>query len=107
MGSEFQRNVWQTLQEIPYGMTVSYGNIAARIAKPSAVRAVGTAIGRNPIAIIIPCHRVIGQNGCSGSFSGKLHVKKTLLDLERVEGWETGASSTPLPIWNFKCHQND
>ena len=83
-GTEFQRQVWKALTEIPYGTTVSYGDIAQSIGNPRAVRAAGTAIGRNPISIIIPCHRVIDKNGSLAGFSGKLHVKRTLLEIEGV-----------------------
>lgn len=81
-GTEFQRDVWQALTKIPYGATVTYGDIANSIGNPRAVRATGTAIGRNPLSIIIPCHRVIGKDGSLTGFAGKLHVKKILLHLE-------------------------
>lgn len=81
-GTEFQRTVLAELRRIPYGTTVSYGDIAQRIGKPRAVRAVGAANGRNPIPIIIPCHRVIGANGALTGFGGGLPVKEALLRLE-------------------------
>lgn len=81
-GTEFQLRVLEELQRIPYGVTVSYGEIAARIGKPKAVRAVGAANGRNPIPIIIPCHRVIGSDGKMTGFSGGIPTKKALLRLE-------------------------
>lgn len=81
-GTEFQLLVWRNLQKIPYGETVSYGQLARRIWKPEASRAVGLANGSNPIPIIIPCHRVIGSNGDLTGFGGGLHVKKKLLALE-------------------------
>lgn len=84
-GSEFQRSVWRELLNIPYGETVSYGEIARRLGNPSASRAVGLANGSNPIAIIIPCHRVIGANGKLTGFGGGLDVKAKLLALERGE----------------------
>jgi len=82
-GSGFQRSVWEALLEIPYGETTSYGEIARRVGKPGAARAVGLANGQNPIAIIVPCHRVIGANGSLTGYGGGLDRKVTLLDLER------------------------
>lgn len=81
-GTDFQKKVWKALLEIPYGKTTNYGEIAELIDHSRAVRAVGTAIGRNPISIITPCHRVIAKDGCLAGFAGKLHVKKALLELE-------------------------
>lgn len=81
-GTPFQVDVWRLLQQIPYGATCSYKDIAIKIGRPNAVRAVGTAIGRNPLSIIIPCHRVIGSDGSLGGFAGGLDRKKQLLDLE-------------------------
>ncbi len=81
-GSEFQLNVLEQLQQIPYGETTSYADIAKRIGKPKAVRAVGAANRRNPIPIIIPCHRVIGSNGDLTGFGGGLDTKVALLRLE-------------------------
>lgn len=81
-GTEFQLLVWRNLQKIPYGETVSYGQLARRIGSPDAARAVGLANGSNPIPIIIPCHRVIGSNGDLTGFGGGLPVKKKLLALE-------------------------
>ena len=78
-GTEFQKQVWQALTDIPPGKTTSYADIAAAIGKPAAVRAVGTAIGKNPIPIVIPCHRVIGSNGSLTGFSGGLDKKRWLL----------------------------
>lgn len=82
-GTEFQQAVWKALCEIPYGETKSYSDIAHHIQKPSAVRAVGTAIGKNPILITVPCHRVVGKDGSLTGFRGGLDMKKQLLDLER------------------------
>jgi methylated-DNA-[protein]-cysteine S-methyltransferase len=82
LGTEFQRSVWTELQEIPYGETISYKQLAERISKPRAVRAVGAANGANPIPIIIPCHRVIGHGGGLTGFGGGLPLKKRLLELE-------------------------
>jgi methylated-DNA-[protein]-cysteine S-methyltransferase len=81
-GTAFQREVWGTLQTIPYGETLSYGELARRIGKPNAFRAVGAANGRNPLPIIIPCHRVIGANGSLTGFGGGLPVKRALLAIE-------------------------
>ena len=85
-GSPFQRRVWRALQEIPYGETISYGQLARRIGQPTAVRAVGLANGSNPIAIIVPCHRVIGANGTLTGYGGGLPTKARLLDLEKGAG---------------------
>lgn len=82
-GTPFQQQVWQALGEIPYGETWSYGKLAAHIGNPAASRAVGLANGRNPIAIIVPCHRVIGANGSLTGFGGGLDRKQALLNLER------------------------
>lgn len=82
VGTEFQLQVLDELQKIPYGVTASYGDIAKRIGRPKAVRAVGAANGRNPIPIIIPCHRVIGSTGKLTGFGGGIPTKKALLKLE-------------------------
>lgn len=81
-GTEFQMDVLQELQKIPYGETTSYGDIAQRIGRPKAVRAVGAANGRNPIPIVVPCHRVIGSGGALTGFGGGLDTKEALLRLE-------------------------
>lgn len=81
-GSEFQRRVWAALQEIPYGRTESYGDLASRIGSPGAARAVGLANGKNPIGIVIPCHRVVGSDGSLTGYGGGLDRKRQLLDLE-------------------------
>ena len=81
-GTPFQREVWAALQTIPYGQVRSYGEIAAQIGRPGASRAVGLANGRNPIAVIVPCHRVIGASGALTGYGGGLHRKRLLLDLE-------------------------
>ena len=82
IGTEFQRRVWSALQTIPYGQTRSYGEIAEQVGSPGASRAVGLANGRNPVAIIVPCHRVIGAAGAMTGYGGGLERKRTLLDLE-------------------------
>lgn len=81
-GTPFQERVWRELCKIPFGKTASYGEIAERIGNPKACRAVGMANKKNPIPIIIPCHRIIGKNGSLTGFGGGLSVKKQLLDLE-------------------------
>lgn len=86
----FQRKVWQTARLIPYGETRSYSWLAEKIGKPKAVQAIGQALSRNPLPIIIPCHRVIGSNGNLGGYSGGLEMKWRLLQLE---------TSTTLPQW--------
>ena len=78
----FDRAVWNALQEIPYGNTASYGEIAERIGRPGRARAVGAANARNPIAIVVPCHRVIGANGKLTGYGGGLGAKRALLSLE-------------------------
>ena len=85
-GAGFERRVWRALTEIPFGETVSYGEIAKRIGQPSAARAVGLANGRNPIAVIVPCHRVIGANGTLTGYGGGLERKRLLLELEQGQG---------------------
>ena len=81
-GTEFQLKVWKTLRTIPYGKTWSYGELARRIRRPDAQRAVGAANGRNPIPVIVPCHRVIGADGSLTGFGGGLPIKQKLLALE-------------------------
>ena len=81
-GTEFQQRTWQTLASIPYGQTWSYTELAKRIGSPKAVRAVGAANGRNPLPIVLPCHRVIGSNGTLTGFGGGISVKKWLLEYE-------------------------
>jgi methylated-DNA-[protein]-cysteine S-methyltransferase len=83
LGTPFQQGVWAQLCEIPYGETISYGELAQRVGNPNASRAVGLANGRNPIAIIVPCHRVIGANGSLTGYGGGLERKTWLLDHER------------------------
>ncbi len=81
-GTEFQKKVWNELLKIPYGQTISYGEIARNIGNPKAVRAVGLANNRNPVSIIVPCHRVIGANGKLVGYGGGLDMKENLLRLE-------------------------
>jgi methylated-DNA-[protein]-cysteine S-methyltransferase len=82
-GTPFQVSVWQALQNIPYGRTVSYGQVAQIIGRPKAVRAVGAANGQNPVSIIVPCHRVVGADGSLIGYGGGLDRKEWLLDHER------------------------
>ena len=81
-GTAFQRRVWEALREIPYGTTTTYGEIAARLGDPRCVRAVGMANGRNPIAVVVPCHRVIGSDGKLRGYAGGIERKQRLLALE-------------------------
>jgi methylated-DNA-[protein]-cysteine S-methyltransferase len=82
-GSPFDQRVWHALRDIPYGETATYGEIAQRVGQPAAARAVGLANGRNPIAVIVPCHRVIGANGTLTGYGGGLERKQLLLELEQ------------------------
>jgi methylated-DNA-[protein]-cysteine S-methyltransferase len=84
-GTPFQEAIWEALKEIPYGKTFSYSDIADKIGKPAAVRAVGTAIGANPVLITVPCHRVIGKNGSITGYRGGIEMKQYLLDLEGIK----------------------
>jgi methylated-DNA-[protein]-cysteine S-methyltransferase len=80
--SAFDRKVWLALRKVPYGSVTTYGNLASRIGRPGAARAVGAAVGRNPLPILIPCHRVVGRDGRLTGFSSGLPIKKTLLGIE-------------------------
>ena len=82
-GTDFQRAVWQAIREVPAGQTVSYQDIARAVGKPSAYRAVGTATGRNPLGIAVPCHRIVRSDGGLGGYGGGLHRKEWFLDHER------------------------
>ncbi|MDO4790342.1 MAG: methylated-DNA--[protein]-cysteine S-methyltransferase [Porphyromonas sp.] len=82
-GTAFMQEVWKKLLEIPWGETCSYSDIAIRIGRPKAVRAVGTAIGRNPIALLIPCHRVLAKDGSIGGFSYGVRIKRRMLIWEK------------------------
>jgi len=83
-GTDFQMSVWEALQEIPYGETLSYKEVAEQIGKPKAARAIGGAVGKNPIPIIIPCHRVLAAGGKLGGFAGGTDIKKWLLAIEGI-----------------------
>jgi methylated-DNA-[protein]-cysteine S-methyltransferase len=82
-GTPFERRVWDEVRAIPYGQTATYAEIARRIGSPGSCRAVGRANGRNPIAVIVPCHRVVGSDGSLAGYAGGLETKRALLDLER------------------------
>ncbi len=82
-GTPFDQKVWDALKEIPYGETTSYGSIAARIDMPMAARAVGAANGRNPLPVVVPCHRVIGSDGSLRGYAGGIRFKQALLEIER------------------------
>lgn len=82
VGTDFQKMVWKELQNIPYGVTTSYGDVARRIGRPKAVRAVANAIGANGLAVFAPCHRVVGSNNSLTGFRGGIETKRWLLDLE-------------------------
>ena len=92
-GTPFERRVWDELRAIPYGETASYAEIARRIGRPSACRAVGRANGRNPIAVIVPCHRVVGSDGSLTGYAGGIDMKRALLDLERRHALELPLAS--------------
>jgi methylated-DNA-[protein]-cysteine S-methyltransferase len=99
-GTSFQKNVWDALLAIPFGETKSYGQLAAQLGNAKAMRAVGAANGRNPISIIVPCHRVIGSSGKLTGFAGGLETKARLLDLEAgsAESRHFRPVATPLPL---------
>ena len=98
-GTDFQRRVWRELGRIPYGETLSYGDLARRVGRPGASRAVGAANGRNPLAVVVPCHRVIGADGALTGYGGGLPVKQALLALERrvADAARPRASGPPAP----------
>jgi methylated-DNA-[protein]-cysteine S-methyltransferase len=96
-GTPFQREVWERLRAIPYGRTVSYGELARRLGRPDAVRAVGAANGRNPLPIVIPCHRVIGSDGRLVGYGGGLAAKAMLLDHEQRVAAGQGSLFGPAP----------
>ena len=98
VGTDFQRRVWRALTSIPYGETISYGELARRIGNPQAARAVGLANGANPLPIIVPCHRVIGANGSLTGFGGGLPIKQALLVLE-------GSLSSELDLDHSRSRQ--
>jgi len=83
-GSTFQREVWDVLRRIPFGETTTYGDVAAQVGRPGSARAIGAAVGHNPIGIIVPCHRVVGASGALTGYAGGLDRKKWLLEHERA-----------------------
>lgn len=85
IGTPFQQKVWQQLLTIPYGKTISYAQLAENIGQPTAFRAVANANGKNPIALLIPCHRVIASNGSLGGYTGGVQIKQALLELEKID----------------------
>jgi methylated-DNA-[protein]-cysteine S-methyltransferase len=91
-GTDFQRTVWQALRRIPCGTTISYGELARRIGRPAAVRAVGLANGANPVGVVVPCHRVIGADGSLTGYGGGIERKRWLLAHERA------SASHELPL---------
>jgi len=98
-GTDFERGVWRALAAIPYGETRSYAEVAVAIGRPAACRAVGRANGRNPIAVVIPCHRVIGSDGSLTGYGGGLELKRLLLDLEGANrGARAPAAQSALPF---------
>ncbi len=99
VGTPFQRRVWAALQEIPYGETVSYGELAQRIGRPTAARAVGLANGRNPVGIIVPCHRVVGSDGSLTGYGGGVERKERLLAFERGVRAGLTVSRPPAATW--------
>jgi methylated-DNA-[protein]-cysteine S-methyltransferase len=92
-GDRFQQRVWRLIDEIPYGETTTYGELARELGDPSLARAVGSAIGRNPLSVIVPCHRVVGKDGALTGYAGGLERKRFLLDLEAAAGVVGGAPS--------------
>ena len=94
-GTPFQQEVWAALRTIPFGQTCSYGELAAEIGRHAAVRAVGAANGRNPIFLVVPCHRVVGSTGKLVGYAGGLDMKRALLDHERTVLWQEPAEAAP------------
>lgn len=97
-GTAFQRRVWDALREIPSGTTTTYGALAAHLGQPTAARAVGTANGRNPISLIVPCHRVVGTGGALTGYAGGLELKAWLLEHEATMARRLGGGVTPLGL---------
>lgn len=95
-GTAFQQRVWTALRALPCGSTCTYGDLAGRLGMPGAMRAVGAAVGRNPISILIPCHRVVGAGGALTGYAGGLERKRALLALERAAGWRDAHGAPTL-----------
>lgn len=106
-GTPFQRAVWQALLTLPFGHTSTYSMIAQQVARPNAVRAAGTAIGRNPLSIIVPCHRVLGMSGALSGYAGGLEHKRFLLELEKTKEKTGGADESAMIIAACESHAND
>jgi methylated-DNA-[protein]-cysteine S-methyltransferase len=87
VGDDFQRRVWELIDRIPYGQTTTYGEMARELGDPALAREVGSAVGRNPLSIVVPCHRVVGKEGQLTGYAGGLERKRTLLGLEGAESW--------------------
>lgn len=102
-GTPFQKAVWDALLRIAPGALSTYGRIAHEIGKPDAVRAVGAAVGRNPVSILVPCHRVIGRDGTLTGYAGGLHRKEALLAMEGARPRVNGGDSLPLPFELSTC----
>ncbi len=96
-GEEFQRRVWGLIDRIPHGETTTYGEIARALGGPPLTREVGGAVGRNPLSIVVPCHRVVGKEGRLTGYAGGLERKRFLLELEGASGW-AGAQGEQLPL---------
>jgi methylated-DNA-[protein]-cysteine S-methyltransferase len=97
-GSDFQQRVWEELQRIPYATTLTYTELAHRVGRPDIVRAVAATVGRTPVPIVVPCHRVLGAGGALTGYGGGLQRKQALLDLER----DVAAGRPPRPAWAFR-----
>jgi O-6-methylguanine DNA methyltransferase len=100
-GTSFQKRVWKTLFKLSYGKLISYGKLAENIGKPKAARAVGNAVGENPVAIVIPCHRVIRGNGSIGGFGGGLPIKRILLTVEGILDSSYGVPEKGIDLRKF------
>jgi methylated-DNA-[protein]-cysteine S-methyltransferase len=96
-GTEFQNEIWRQIARIPFGETITYTELAGRAGAPDAVRAAGTATGRNPLSIIIPCHRVVGKDGGTGGYAGGLNRKRRLLELETNQQNRAGVAHAWWP----------
>jgi methylated-DNA-[protein]-cysteine S-methyltransferase len=97
-GTDFQVTAWQALADVPFGQTSTYGVQAERIGRPKAVRAIGAANGRNPVPIVLPCHRIVGKDGSLTGFAGGLEVKRFLLDHEATVGGAAPGHAVQLPL---------
>jgi methylated-DNA-[protein]-cysteine S-methyltransferase len=95
VGDDFQRRVWESIDRIPYGRTTTYGEMARELGDPALAREVGSAVGRNPLSIVVPCHRVVGKEGQLTGYAGGLERKRALLELEGAQGW-VGAQGEQL-----------